>query len=151
MIEVQVPKDVSGYEAPLIGPLTAKQTICVAVAAVVEYAYYYIVSNIGLNIKMESMVGIGVLLALPILYIAMAHPYGMKAEDYLYYFFIPSLIGNKDRPYETTLSYDVMLEAIEAMEAEENEKNGKKNTKKNEPKKKNKNTKKVSKQDIRYA
>ena len=37
MIEVQIPKDVSGYEAPLIGPLTSRQAICVAAAAAVEY------------------------------------------------------------------------------------------------------------------
>ena len=43
MIEVQVPKDVSVYESPLVGPLTARQTVCVAVAAAIEYVYYNIV------------------------------------------------------------------------------------------------------------
>ena len=43
MIETQVPKDVSVYEAPLIGPLTSRQAICVAAAAAVEYIYYTIV------------------------------------------------------------------------------------------------------------
>lgn len=151
MIEVQVPKDISGYESPLIGPLTTRHTVCLSIAAAVEYVYYYMISSLGLDIKMESMVGIGVLLAIPILYIALAQPYGMKAEVYLYYFMLPSLIGTKDRVYETHLSYDIMLEAIEELEAVEREKKGEKPEKNKTQKKKNKNTKRVSKQDIRYA
>lgn len=46
MIEVQVPKDVSTYESPLIGPLTARQAVCVAAAAAVEYIYYLVISTL---------------------------------------------------------------------------------------------------------
>ena len=76
MIEVQIPKDVSGYEAPLIGPLTSRQAICVAAAAAVEYIYYNIMNALNLGLDMNSVICIGVLLAAPILYLAIGKPYG---------------------------------------------------------------------------
>jgi len=56
MIEVQVPKDVSTYESPLIGPLTARQAVCVAAAAAVEYIYYLVISTLKLNLTMNTIV-----------------------------------------------------------------------------------------------
>ena len=56
MIEVQVPKDVSVYESPLVGPLTARQTVCVAVAAAIEYVYYNIVQTVAPNIDMNTLI-----------------------------------------------------------------------------------------------
>ena len=70
MIETQVPKDVSVYEAPLIGPLTSRQAICIAAAAAVEYIYYTIVNTIGLNLDTNTLICIGMVLAAPILYMA---------------------------------------------------------------------------------
>ena len=129
MIEVQVPKDVSVYESPLIGPLTSRQAICVAVAAAVEYVYYTIINSLNITLEMNSLICIGMLLAAPILYLAVGKPYGMRAETYIYYFLLPSLIAPKNRPYETVLTYDVMLDEIETIkEAEMLKKNGNKIT-----------------------
>lgn len=153
MIEVQIPKDVSVYESPLVGPLTARQTVCVAITAAVEYAYYMVIKNLGLNLSMDATICIGLIFAIPILYMAVGKPYGMKPETYIYYYLIPSLIAPKDRPYETKLSYDVMLEEIEARkEAEELKKSNGKNKPKNKTKTEKKKPRKVtSKQDIMYA
>lgn len=88
MIEVQVPKDVSTYESPLIGPLTARQAVCVAAAAAVEYIYYLVISTLKLNLTMNTIVCLGMVFAVPILYMAIGKPYGMRPETYIYYYFI---------------------------------------------------------------
>lgn len=153
MIEVQIPKDVSVYESPLVGPLTARQTICVAAVAAVEYVYYMAIKTLGLNLGMDATVCIGLFFAVPILYLAIGKPYGMRPEVYIWYYLIPSLVANKDRPYVTKLTYDVMLEEIEARKEAEllkktNGKQPQKNKANTEKKKKRKVT---SKQDIMYA
>lgn len=153
MIEVQIPKDVSVYESPLVGPLTARQTICVAVAAAVEYAYYMVIKTLGINLSMDTAICIGLFFAVPILYMAVGKPYGMRPEVYIYYYLIPSLLSNKDRPYVTKLTYDVMLEEIEARKEAEIQKksNGKQPSKNKTNTEKKKKRKVTSKQDIMYA
>lgn len=150
MIETQVPKDVSVYEAPLIGPLTSRQAICVAAAAVVEYIYYTIVNTIGLNLDTNTLICIGMVLAAPILYMAVGKPYGMRAETYIYNYLLPSMVAPKNRVYETTIIYDVMYDELLKKYEEEQLKNGikPKNTQ-NVKKKKTKRAR--SKQDIMYA
>ena len=156
MIEVQVPKDVSVYESPLIGPLTSRQAVCLAAAAAVEYIYYNVIQMLNIGIDMNTMLCIGIILAVPILYMAVGKPYGMRPEVYIYYYFLPSILSNKDRPYETKLTYDTILEEIEKEEQmQEAAKNGKKvgqaTNKKQGKKKQNSKTKRVrSKQDIMY-
>ena len=150
MIETQVPKDVSVYEAPLIGPLTSRQAICVAAAAAVEYIYYTIVNTIGLNLDTNTLICIGMVLAAPILYMAVGKPYGMRAETYIYNYLLPSMVAPKNRVYETTIIYDVMYDELLKKYEEEQLKNGIKP--KNTQNVKKKKTKRVrSKQDIMYA
>ena len=154
MIEVQVPKDVSTYESPLIGPLTARQAVCVAAAAAVEYIYYLVISTLKLNLTMNTIVCLGMVFAVPILYMAIVKPYGMRPETYIYYYFIPSLLAPNDRPYATKPTYETMLDIIEHIEQENEQKNGNNTKNKNgqKPKKKtNKNKKARNKQDIMYA
>ena len=124
MIETQVPKDVSVYEAPLIGPLTSRQAICVAAAAAVEYIYYTIVNTIGLNLDTNTLICIGMVLAAPILYMAVGKPYGMRAETYIYNYLLPSMVAPKNRVYETTIIYDVLYDELLKKYEEEQLKNG---------------------------
>lgn len=152
MIEVQVPKDVSVYESTLVGPLTSRQTVCLIAAAAVEFVYYNVVQTLNLGLDTNAMLCIGMMLAAPILYMAIGKPYGMRPEVYIYYYLLPSLLSNKDRPYETKLTYDSILEEIEKQEQlTETNKNHRKEKKdeKTKPKQKTKNKAK-SKQDILY-
>ena len=152
MIEVQVPKDVSVYESTLVGPLTSRQTVCLIAAAAVEFVYYNVIQTLNLGLDTNAMLCIGMMLAAPILYMAIGKPYGMRPEIYIYYYLLPSLLSNKDRPYETKLTYDSILEEIEKQEqlAETNKNHGKeKKNEKTKPKQKTKNKAK-SKQDILY-
>ena len=152
MIEVQVPKDVSVYESTLVGPLTSRQTVCLIAAAAVEFVYYNVVQTLNLGLDTNAMLCIGMMLAAPILYMAIGKPYGMRPEVYIYYYLLPSLLSNKDRPYETKLTYDSILEEIEKQEqlTETHQNHGKeKKNEKTKPKQKTKNKAK-SKQDILY-
>lgn len=152
MIEVQVPKDVSVYESTLVGPLTSRQTVCLIAAAAVEFVYYNVVQTLNLGLDTNAMLCIGMMLAAPILYMAIGKPYGMRPEVYIYYYLLPSLLSNKDRPYETKLTYDSILEEIEKQEQlTETNKNHRKEKKneKTKPRQKTKNKAK-SKQDILY-
>lgn len=152
MIEVQVPKDVSVYESTLVGPLTSRQTVCLIAAAAVEFVYYNVIQTLNLGLDTNAMLCIGMMLAAPILYMAIGKPYGMRPEVYIYYYLLPSLLSNKDRPYETKLTYDSILEEIEKQEqlTETNKNHGKeKKNEKTKPKQKTKNKAK-SKQDILY-
>ena len=47
---------------PLVGPLTARQTVCVAVAAAIEYVYYNIVQTVAPNIDMNTLICVGMYL-----------------------------------------------------------------------------------------
>ena len=152
MIEVQVPKDVSVYESTLVGPLTSRQTVCLIAAAAVEFVYYNVVQTLNLGLDTNAMLCIGMMLAAPILYMAIGKPYGMRPEVYIYYYLLPSLLSNKDRPYETKLTYDSILEEIEKQKqlTETNKNHGKeKKNEKTKPKQKAK-SKAKSKQDILY-
>lgn len=152
MIEVQVPKDISGYETPFIGPLTARQTVCMALTTVVEYIYYNVMKYLNVGLDVNSLVCIGIVIAVPILYFAVGKPYGMRPEVYIYNYLLPSLLAPKDRPYQTQLTYDSIIEMVEQQEEAELEKSGqsKKDDKKIKDKKKTQ-KKNVSKQDIMYA
>lgn len=129
MIEVQVPKDISGYETPFLGPFTARQLVCVVITGIVEYIYYLIIKYLGISIMATDdgsmVICIGIIIAVPILYFAAAKPYGMNPEIYIYHYLIPSLIAPKDRPYATKLTYDSILEEIDKKEEEESMKSGK--------------------------
>lgn len=152
MIEVQVPKDVSVYESTLVGPLTSRQTVCLIAAAAVEFVYYNVIQTLNLGLDTNAMLCIGMMLAAPILYMAIGKPYGMRPEVYIYYYLLPSLLSNKDRPYETKLTYDSILEEIEKQKqlTETNKNHGKeKKNEKTKPKQKAK-SKAKSKQDILY-
>lgn len=119
MIEVQVPKNIDDYEAALIGPLTGRQAVCFGAAAAIEFVYFSAVNSLNFGISLDSQIALGVILALPLLMLAIWKPFGMRAEVYVLYFVLPSLIGNKDRIYETEITYDIMLAQMEEQETTE--------------------------------
>lgn len=109
MIEVQIPKDIEQYQATLVGPFTTRQVICIAVAAVCEFIYYTIIQATGAALATDTLIGIGSVIAIPFLLFAIWKPYGMKPETYIWYFLIPYLIGNKDRPYAIENTFSLLF------------------------------------------
>lgn len=82
----------------------------------------------------------------------------MRAEVYIYNYFVPSVIANKTRPYETKIVYDTLLETIEKIESESEDKKTKekkvaeaKAKEKQKQKQIQKHKRARGKQDIMYA
>lgn len=127
MIEVQVPKNIMQYEPTLIGPLTARQSIFIGLAAAAEFIYYSIMQAANVSLATDTLVGIGVLIAIPFLALAILKPFGMKPETYFFFYVIPELIGKQDRPYVINNQYQVALNEIKALSPPEEKKEQPKN------------------------
>ena len=77
-----------------------------------------------ISLAMDTLVGIGVLLAIPFLALAILKPFGMKPETYYLYYLIPEFIGKQDRPYVIKNQYQVVLDEMkELSKTDENTKN----------------------------
>lgn len=100
MIEMEIPKDIMSVETTLVGPLTTRQTICFGITAVMEYVYYTIVSSMNLSLTMDDLIGIGVILAIPILAFSFIKPYGLPLEKYLSNVFKLTYLAPKIRVYQ---------------------------------------------------
>ena len=85
MIEVAIPSDIMQYEATFIGPMTLRQTICVGATLIVEYGYYMIAHNLFPNFTVDNLIGLGVILAIPIMSFAIIKPYGIRIHNRLKY------------------------------------------------------------------
>ena len=80
-VEVRVPKDIRGYKTKIIGSLTLRQLICIAVAVAVDiFAYSFVLSS--MNLDKEVLFYVLIFVDLPIL-LFMTEPSGMPFEIYL--------------------------------------------------------------------
>lgn len=100
MIEMEIPKDIMAVETTFVGPFSMRQTICFGVTSIIEYWYYSAISSIGLELTMDNLIGLGVLLALPILAFSLVKPYGLPLEQYLANVFVLSYLAPKVRIYQ---------------------------------------------------
>lgn len=98
MIEIRINKDVGSYEPKIVGPLTARQSVCVASAAPVCIGIYQALSPVlGVDVA-------GVLVAIPA---ALAwlfgwyKPYGMKTEQFIRSVFVNMVLAPTTREYRT--------------------------------------------------
>ncbi len=96
MIEIEMPKDITKYEAKLAGIITPRQAICVAIAAVAAFGVRAIFRMIGLrSIETFAMMTAA---AIPLLFAAWK-PYGMKLEEFLETAFINNVLAPTKRKY----------------------------------------------------
>lgn len=100
MIEMEIPKDVMAVETTLVGPLSARQAVCFGITGIVEYGYYMMISRMGLGLDMDNLIGMGVLLALPILAFCFVKPYGLPLERYIVNVFCLAYLAPRIRTYQ---------------------------------------------------
>lgn len=101
MIEIEIPKDVRTYESKLVGPLTARQTVCVAIAAPLAIlAYNFLDFATG-----DTRLILSATIAIPILLFGWYKPFGMKLEDFLRAAAVSALLSPKRRLYKTENVY----------------------------------------------
>ena len=100
MVEVPIPKDITKFKPTLIGPFTTRQVVCGCIAATVDYLIFKIISISNISITLDTLIGIEVLFAAPILAFSIIFPYDMPLEKFLKNVFLLSFIAPKTRVYE---------------------------------------------------
>lgn len=136
MLEIPILKEIRAYETKLIGPLSLRGLICMAIAVAGAYGSYFIQTKIaGLSQPVGPLILIA---ALPGVSFLAVKPYGLPLEKYLKSSFIDSFLAPKQRPYKQEICYEVFAEGMineptffdDEEEAEEPMKNSKKSKKK---------------------
>ena len=122
MIEIHINKDVGSYEAKLIGPFTARQTICIVIAAPICWALYTLAS------PYVSPDAAGFLTAIPAgiaWCFGWLKPYGMRTEKFIQSVFINTVIAPTHRKYKTVNVHENAFAILEKhakeLEAAQNE------------------------------
>ncbi len=82
MIEVKVPKDILKYEAKFVGPFTAKQLICGAIAIAIDVFLYNVLLKPA-NISNEILFYIICFIDIPIFALSVNNPLGIPLKKYI--------------------------------------------------------------------
>lgn len=102
MIEREI-KDTDKYEAKLIGPLSARQTIWGAIGIAVAIAGFFITrSYLG-----DAAFFVAALLAAPFMLCGFYKPHNIPFEKYIKSVFISMFIAPTKRKYKTENTYDL--------------------------------------------
>ena len=97
-IEREIQKDISKYEAKLIGPFTTRQVIFGIPGIVIGVGSYFLLKPyLGEDIVMF----VAMVLALPLLLCGWAKPYGIPFEKYVAIVFVSQVLAPKHRKYVT--------------------------------------------------
>lgn len=113
MIDIRIPKEIRSYEAKFVGPLTMRQTICVAVGLIVCVFVYNICKSF---IPRDLMLFILIFPAAAIFCFGWVKPYGMKFEQFFFSAVRNNFIAPRRRKYKTVNTHAEMLKAIHMAE-----------------------------------
>lgn len=135
-IEININKDVGSYDAKLIGPFTARQSICVVIAAPICWAIYtYTAPLLTPDVA-------GFLTAIPagIAYLfGWLKPYGMRTEKFVQSVFINMVLAPSHRKYMTVnvheKAFAVLARHAKKVEEEDSDQTNSKKSKKQAQKK----------------
>lgn len=109
MIEIEMPKDITKYEAKLAGVVTPRQAICVVIAVVVGFGVRALFKILGLP-QLETF-GMMAAAAVPLVF-AVYKPYGMKLEEFLESAFVNNVLAPTKRKYISENKYSEDLAMI---------------------------------------
>lgn len=110
MIEVEILKDVKGYEPKLFGPFTVRQSVCLALAAVVVAPVAWQLSKIFVS---QAVIVIGGVLAAPFIVCGFKKIYGMPAEVFAMQYIKMQIMCPATRKYKTQNYYENYIPANE--------------------------------------
>jgi len=105
MIEIEVPKDITKYEAKLIASFTTRQVGCLAIAAVIAVPTFLALRD---AVPRDVATLIILLLVLPFVLLGWVKPYGMNFEQFVRTAFISNVLSPKKRKYVTMNVYDYL-------------------------------------------
>lgn len=98
MIEITLIKDIGSYESKVLGPLTFRQLICVALAAPIGWGLYTKLSPM----LSRDLAGFFVMVPASVAYLfGWYRPYGMRFETFLRSVFVNTVLAPSHRKYRT--------------------------------------------------
>lgn len=129
-------KDIGNYESKLLGPLTTRQTIIMAVGVVPTMFIDYAIYNMGVD--MYTLFGITMVLMIIPTFIAFGKSltYGMNPEDFLKEYYQYHILPPKVRLYKTETLDDVLEKKAKKEAQKSEEVNGSNKKKKDKTNKK---------------
>lgn len=113
MIELEMTKDIRKYKTKLYMGLTARQCVCIALAAV-ACAFTFFKLGYFENMTLETRFTICVFIALPFIAVGWIEMYGMPFEKFTMVVIRNCFINPKRRPYKS--EGVAILTEIESME-----------------------------------
>ena len=103
-IEREVPKDISKYEAKAIGSFTTRQLLCGIPAIALAVGSYFLLKN---RVSEDILFFVAFLVAMPLLLLGWAKPYGIPLEKYISIVFVSQVLAPKHRKYVTENTYQI--------------------------------------------
>lgn len=112
-VEIRITRELSDYSPKFVGPLTARQTLCVVPAGAVIYLMY---SQLRPYLPVD-VIGFMCLVPAAIAWaFGWARPYGMRTEVFLRSIFITMFLAPATRKYKMTNRYSKLFKTIEEAE-----------------------------------
>ena len=109
MIEIELPKDITRYEAKLAGLVTKRQAVCIAISAVLLYGIKSACVTFGLVEAKGFLMMVGALLPMTF---AVYKPYNMNLEDFIEQAFINNVLAPSKRKYQIENVYAAEYEEL---------------------------------------
>lgn len=116
MIEVEIPKDVRKFESKVVGPFSARQAVCLAIATPIILVSYFLLDFLATDTRMF----VSAILGIPILAFGWYKPYGIKLEDFLKTAFISAMLSPKNRLYKTNNVYGDKIVSNQSKKSKKN-------------------------------
>ena len=116
MIEIKIPKEVTKYEAKLVGPFTVRQSmVLLIVVPIISLIYVNLSKELNSTVCLYLCIPIGGIGAL----FGWVKPYGLPFEKYLKSVFINSILAPSVRLYKTENYYDLVSKRAKTLEPED--------------------------------
>lgn len=115
-IEIKITKELGNYKPKLIGPLTARQALCLVIAAPIAIQIY---TKLG-DIVTKDVAGFFVFpIAAIAWFFGWREPYGMPAEKFLKSIFVNVLLAPQHRKYKIENTYETLTKIGKEIEKKE--------------------------------
>lgn len=118
MIEIRITKEITDYEPKLLGPLTLRQTLCVAAGAPV---CYIIIKYLAPSLTREVAMFFCFIPAAFAYAFGWARPYGMKMEQFLKSVFVNRFLAPSHRKYKCRNVHEMVIADAEKTWQEQEE------------------------------
>ena len=121
-IEIKITKELGNYKPSLIGPFTARQTVCLVIAVPLAMQVYSILSPL----VTKDVAGFFVFpIAAAAWLFGWKEPYGMPAEKFLKSIFVNVLLAPQHRKYKISNTYEELIKLGKGLEKKEEDIEGK--------------------------